>query len=346
MRSSKTIHVISCHAEGEVGDVIVGGVLPPPGDTLWDQRTSIASDQTLRNFMLNEPRGGVFRHVNLLVPPKHPDAHMGFIIMEPEDTPPMSGSNAICVSTVLLDGGIIPMQYPVTRLILEAPGGLVRVLADCKDGKVQRITIENLPSFVDKRAVSLHVPGIGQLDVDTAFGGDSFVVVDATKLDVEISPSSARQLAELGVRITDAANDQLTFSHPENPDWRHFSFCLFAGPVTRDKNTLSSTSAVAIKPGKIDRSPTGTAVSARMALLHAEGKMSMDDILVSRSILGSEFQGRIGGMASVGERPAIIPLISGRGWITGVHQYMLDPDDPWPEGYRINDTWPDEKSIS
>ena len=123
MRTMKTIHVISCHAEGEVGDVIVGGVMPPPGDTLWEQRTFIAEDNNLRNFILNEPRGGVFRHVNLLVPPKHPDAQMGWIIMEPEDTPPMSGSNSICVSTVLLDSGIIPMQEPVTEMILEAPGG-------------------------------------------------------------------------------------------------------------------------------------------------------------------------------------------------------------------------------
>ncbi len=130
MRSTKVIHVVSCHAEGEVGDVIVGGVAAPPGDTLWEQRSWIAHDQTLRHFVLNEPRGGVFRHVNLLVPPRHPDAHAAWIIMEPEDTPPMSGSNAICVATVLLDTGIVAMQEPVTEMVLEAPGGLVRVRAD------------------------------------------------------------------------------------------------------------------------------------------------------------------------------------------------------------------------
>ena len=159
MHSSKTIHVISCHAEGEVGDVIVGGVAPPPGDTLWEQRTFIAEDQTLRNFVLNEPRGGVFRHVNLLVPPKHPEADAAFIIMEPEDTPPMSGSNSICVATVLLDGGIIPMHEPVTELVLEAPGGLVRVRADCQDGKAKRITVENVPSFAGKLDAGLEVEG-------------------------------------------------------------------------------------------------------------------------------------------------------------------------------------------
>ena len=150
MRTTKIVHVVSCHAEGEVGDVIVGGVAPPPGDTVWEQRAWIAKDQELRNFVLNEPRGGVFRHVNLLVPPKHPEAQAAWIIMEPEDTPPMSGSNSICVSTVLLDTGIIPMREPVTEMVLEAPGGLVRVRADCANGKAERITVENVPSFAGK----------------------------------------------------------------------------------------------------------------------------------------------------------------------------------------------------
>lgn len=344
MRTTKTIHVVSCHAEGEVGDVIVDGVDPPPGDTLWDQRTWIAQDQTLRNFVLNEPRGGVFRHVNLLVPPIHPDADMGFIIMEPEDTPPMSGSNSICVATVLLDTGIVPMREPLTELTLEAPGGLVHVKAECLDGKAERICVQNVPSFASKRGASLNVPGLGDIQVDTAFGGDSFVVVDAAALGFDVKASEAKSLAELGVRITNAANDQMTFSHPENPDWTHFSFCLFAGPISRNDGQLSTKAAVAIQPGKIDRSPTGTALSARMALLHAAGDMQMGDTLIQQSIIGSEFRGQILGVTEVGGVPAIIPEISGRAWITGTHQHMLDPDDPWPEGYRLGDTWPRQKS--
>ena len=168
MRTSKVIHVVSAHAEGEVGDVIVGGVAPPPGDTVWEQRAWIARDETLRNFVLNEPRGGVFRHVNLLVPPKHPEADAAWIIMEPEDTPPMSGSNSICVSTVLLDSGILPMSEPVTELTLEAPGGLVRVKADCEGGKAKRITVQNLPSFAQHLEAKLEVEGLGTLTVDTA----------------------------------------------------------------------------------------------------------------------------------------------------------------------------------
>ncbi len=343
MRSSKTIHVVSCHAEGEVGDVIVGGVAPPPGKTLWEQRTWIAKDDTLRNFMLNEPRGGVFRHVNLLVPPVHPEAQMGWIIMEPEDTPPMSGSNSICVSTVLLDSGIIPMTEPVTEMVLEAPGGLVRVKAECRNGKAERITVRNLASFAGELDVSLDVKGIGPITVDTAFGGDSFVVVDAAALGFELVASEAKALAELGVAITNAANAQLTFHHPDNPDWRHVSFCLFAGPITRDGAHLSTSAAVAIQPGKIDRSPTGTAASARMALLHARGDMQVGETFTARSIINSEFHGCIAETTTVGGTPAIVTEITGRAWITGTHQHMLDPDDPWPEGYRLSDTWPDLK---
>src|SRR5579862_8817717 len=165
MRTSQVIHVVSCHAEGEVGDVIVGGVAPPPGATLWEQSRFIAHDGRLREFLLNEPRGGVFRHFNLLVPPKDPRAQMGFIIMEPEDTPPMSGSNSICVATVLLDCGILPMTEPETRLVLEAPGGLVEVVAQCRNGKAERITVTNVPSFADRLGARLEVEGIGTLIV-------------------------------------------------------------------------------------------------------------------------------------------------------------------------------------
>ena len=299
----------------------------------------ISKDQTLRNFVLNEPRGGVFRHVNLLVPPKDPAADAAFIIMEPEDTPPMSGSNSICVATVLLDAGIIPMQEPETRMVLEAPGGLVRVRAECRDGKAERIFVQNLPSFAADLGVTLQVEGLGTLTVDTAYGGDSFVVVDAAALGLKLVAEEAHFIATSGVKITNAANEQLRFHHPQNPDWTHFSFCLFAGPITRDGHALRAGSAVAVQPGKVDRSPTGTALSARMAVLHAKGEMGLDDRLTIVSIIGSTFQGRIVGQTTVGNRPAVIPEISGRGWITGIHQHMLDPSDPWPEGYRLSDTW-------
>lgn len=342
MRSSKVIHVVSCHAEGEVGDVIVGGVAPPPGATLWEQSRWIARDQELRNFVLNEPRGGVFRHVNLLVPAKDPRAQMAWIIMEPADTPPMSGSNSLCVSTVLLDSGILPMSEPETRLVLEAPGGLIEAVAQCRDGKVQRVEVKNVPSFADKLDAMIEVEGLGSLKVDTAYGGDSFVIADARTLGFALTADEAADLVDVGLKITRAANEQLGFVHPLNKDWDHISFCQIAAPLERIDGVLTAANAVVIRPGKIDRSPCGTGCSARMAVLHAKGQMQDGERFVGRSIIGSEFHCRIAGLTEVAGRPAIHPCLSGRAWITGTHQHLLDPSDPWPQGYRLSDTWPVE----
>jgi proline racemase len=339
MRTSKVVHIVSCHAEGEVGDVIVGGVAPPPGATIWDQSRWIAEDETLRSFVLNEPRGGVFRHVNLLVPPKNPKAQMGWIIMEPADTPPMSGSNSICVATVLLDTGIIPMQEPVTRMILEPPAGLIEVEAECRNGKAERIRVRNVASFAGKLAAKLEVEGIGTLTVDTAYGGDSFVLVDAASVGLTISPDQAQDIAETGMKITKAANEQLGFKHPEY-QWNHISFCQFTNPVTEKNGVLTGKNAVAIRPGKIDRSPTGTGCSARMAVLHAKGQMKVGDKFVGVSILDTEFHCSIESVVDLKGIVAIRPIISGRAWIIGTAQLMVDPTDPFPAGYRLSDTWP------
>ncbi len=341
MRSSKLIQIVSAHAEGEVGDVIVGGVMPPPGDTLWAQRNFVASDQTLRNFVLNEPRGGVFRHVNLLVPAKDPRAQVGFIIMEPQDTPPMSGSNSICVATVLLDMGLVPMTEPETKMILEAPGGLIEITAECRDGKAERIWVTNHPSFADKLDPMIEVEGIGSLRVDTAYGGDSFVLVSAARLGFGLTPDEARDIAVTGMKITRAANEQLGFTHPINAEWSHISFCQMTMPVERrGDGVLVGKNAVAIRPGKIDRSPTGTGCSARMAVLYTRGELKPGERFIGRSIIDSEFHCHIAGEADVGGRAGIVPVISGRAWITGTRQEMLDPSDPWPAGYRLSDTWP------
>lgn len=340
MRSTKVIHIVSCHAEGEVGNVIVGGVPPPPGDSLWEQSRWIAKDQSLRRFVLNEPRGGVFKHVNLLVPSKDKTATFGFIIMEPEHTPPMSGSNSICVATVLLDSGLIEMQEPETSFVLEAPAGLVPIKAHCENGKAKSIEIQNVPSFADKLDAKLEVPGIGTLTVDTAYGGDSFVLVDARSLGFEIVPDEARDLAVTGAKITAAANEQIGFQHPTNRDWNQISFCQFVMPIERWDGVLSGRNTVAIDPGKLDRSPCGTGCSARMAVLHARGEMQVGDRFIATSIIGSRFDCAIVDRTNLGNISAIIPTIRGRGWITGTHQLMCDPDDPWPGGYRLTDTWP------
>lgn len=330
------IHIVQCHACGEVGDVIVEGVAPPPGETLWEQSRWIARDQALRNFVLNEPRGGVHKHVNLLVPPKHPEADAGFIIMEPADTPPMSGSNSMCVATVLLETGRVPMKEGTNTLTLEAPGGLARVTAECRSGRVESVTVTNHPSFSGHLDAVVEVEGLGSIQIDTAYGGDSFAVVDAPALGFGLSADEAQDLSDLGVRISDAATEQLGFHHPTNPDWQHISFCLFRTPVV-DGETRH---AVAIRPGKIDRSPTGTGVSAHLALLQARGEADIGSTLTARSIIDSVFIGRIESVTRVGDLPAIVPSLTGRAWIYGRSELLLAPDDPWPQGYRVADTWP------
>src|SRR5205085_11538280 len=186
----------------------------PAGETVWEQARFLAADQTLRTFVLNEPRGGVFRHANLLVPPKTPGAQFGWIIMEPADTPPMSGSNSMCVSTVLLETGMVPMQEPETRMALESPGGVIEVTARCRNGKAEQISIRNVASFADKLDAKLEVAGTSTLTVDTAYGGDSFLLVDCGALGVALCSNYAREIAELGLKITRAANEQLGVSHP------------------------------------------------------------------------------------------------------------------------------------
>jgi proline racemase len=260
--------------------------------------------------------------------------------MEPADTPPMSGSNSLCVATVLLETGILPMVEPVTEITLEAPGGLVRVTATCRDDRVERVRVRNLPSFAHLLDATLEVEGLGTLTVDTAFGGDSFVIVPAADLGFSLTPDEARDIASIGTRITAAATDQLGFSHPDLPDWRHYSFCQMAGPASRDEHGLTAKSAVVIRPGKIDRSPTGTGCSARMAVLHARGDLAVGQAFIGLSIIDSRFDCRIEGVEERDGMTWITPSIEGRAWLTDTRQLILDPSDPWQAGYRVSDTWP------
>jgi proline racemase len=315
------IEVISAHAEGEVGDVIIGGVDAIPGKTIWEQSRFIANDQSLRKFILNEPRGGVFRHVNLLVPPTDP---------------------AAAVATVVLERGIVKMVEPITNLVMQAPGGLVYVTAHCKDGKVTKVVVKNIASFAGQLNARLEVDGLGSIEVDTAFGGDSFVITDAVKLGFKITADEAADLAKVGMKITAAANEQLQFEHPTNPDWRHFSFTQIALPIFYENGVAISKNAVAIQPGKIDRSPTGTGCSARLALLHKKGVLKLNDLMIGRSIIDSQFECKIEQEVSVGDKSGIIPSIAGQAWITGHHQHTLDPTDPYPLGYKLSDTWPNK----
>lgn len=338
MRTRRVISVVGCHAEGEIGDVIVGGVLPPAGTTMFEKMRTMERDHdNVRRFLLCEPRGSVCRHVNLLLPAVRSDCQVGVIIMEPTEYVPSSGSNLICAATVVLETGIVPMVEPETSLMIEAPGGPVKVRAACKDGKCTSIEIENVPAFVDRLDATVEVAGLGTITLDVAYGGMFYALVDASRLGFQIVPDEARDLAITGEKIRAAAREQLSVVHPENPDIRGVTIVQLNRPFVGVGKVNRNTCIVA--PGRSDRSPTGTGTCARMAVLHARGQMAEGDTIIHESLIGSRFTGRIVRETKVGSRPAIVPAIQGRAWITGFHQYVLDVDDPFPEGYVLNDTW-------
>jgi proline racemase len=340
MRSSRAITVVGCHAGGEVGNVVVGGVLPPPGETVFERMQAMRTDDSLRRLLLREPRGSVAVHANLIVPSLRSDCVAGYIIMEPTEYPAMSGSNTICVATVLLETGMVEMRQPETTMRLEAPGGVVDVTAACRDGRCESIELVNVPCFADRLDAQLEVPGLGTLSVDVAFGGMWYAIADAQALGFSLEPSEARELSDAGERIRGAAREQLPCAHPDNPEIAGVSIVQIAEPW-RGVDAVSK-NAVVVAPGRLDRSATGTGLSARMAALHARGEMRVGEAMTHASVIGSTFDGRIVSETTVGGRPAIVPAIRGSAWITGVTQVLVDPDDPFPEGYLLADTWPGE----
>ena len=338
VRTKRAITVVGCHAGGEVGNVVVGGVLPPPGTTVFERMEALRADDSLRRLLLREPRGSVATHANLIVPSALPECAAGYIIMEPTEYPAMSGSNTICVATVLLETGMVEMQEPETTLRLEAPAGVVEVRATCRDGRCESVELTNVPCFADRIDAALEVDGIGTLTVDVAFGGMWYAIADAGALGFALEPSEARELCAVGERIRMAAREQLPCVHPENPGIAGVSIVQIAEPWQGVGAT--SKNAVVVAPGRLDRSATGTGLSARMAALHARGLMQPGDAMTHASVLGTTFDGRIVAEATVGGRPAIVPAIRGSAWITGITQVFVDPDDPFPEGYLLSDTWP------
>lgn len=340
MKLNQVITVVGAHAEGEVGRVITGGVLAPRANTMFDcQQAFIEERDAVRGLLLSDPRGSVNAAVNLITPPIAAEADFGMIVIESDYYPPMSGSNLICTVTVALETGVVPMQEPVTTLCVDTPAGLVHVEAECVDGKCRRVSFRNVPSFVMHHEQPVDVPGVGRLVVDVAYGGMIYVVVDAEALGLTLARDEARKLVELGERIKLAAAEQLPCAHPENPGIHTINQTLFAGPLFSVDGVKTSRNAVVVSPGRLDRSPCGTGSSARLALLHARGQLAVDEPFAHLSILDTRFDCRIDGLSRAGNTPAVIPRISGRAWLTGVSYYGVDPQDPFPQGYRLNDTW-------
>jgi len=345
VRLQRMLEYVDAHAEGEPSRIVIGGLGDVPGETMLDKRGYLMRERDdLRRLLLHEPRGMVSLSADLILPSSHPDADLGYVIIESTDYPVMSGTNTINTATVILELGLAPMTEPVTRLRLEAPAGIIEIEAQCRDGKCERVTFHNQPAFVVRLGVPLEVTGIGTVAVDVAYGGAFFAFVDASTLGFAIVPEEAAELAHLGELVTRAAAEQAPVHHPGSPHIpQEVTFTnWWASP--RDGGDWRNTNIVS--PGRVDRSACGTATCAWMAIQHAAGTLAVGQPFISESILGSNFIGRVESLTRVGDLAAIVPSVSGRAWVYGRGHLGCDPDDPFTDGYTLSDTWPTESTRS
>ena len=338
MQWKKTITMVEAHAEGEVGRIVTSGVNDIPGDTMLEKMNYINQvDDSLRRFLVFEPRGYAQMSTNLIFDPINKDADIGFLILQGDKAHAMSGSNSICLVTVLLETGRIEMKEPETTVTLDTPAGIVRATASCKNGKCERVSLDMTPSYADQLDAIIDVEGLGKVSVDIAFGGIFYALIDPSQFDLKILPENARQLVDIGTRIHRAVNEQLEISHPELESIKGISYTMFVGHD--DEGEMKG--ATILPPGRIDRSPCGTGNSARLAVMEARGQIKVGEILKAKSIIDSEFQVEIISKKTIAGKPGILPRISGRGWIHGIHQIGIDPSDPYPLGYKVSDCWGD-----
>ena len=344
------IEAVDLHACGEPGRVILGGVPDVPGKTMFDKMQYLASHQDgLRKLMLREPRGYPPSCCNLVLPSSNPEAAMGYVIMEQTEYPGMSGTNTICVATALLETGRLPMTEPVTEVTLEAPAGLIRIRAECAKGKVKSVTFLNVPAFATHLGARLEVPHLGPVTVDVAYGGMFYVIADAAQFGLRLTPDEGREIARIGRMLVAAAQEQLEVEHPLQPGFHGVTIAqlsgepLGAGNHRRNSVVVCNAELDWDKPstwtGALDRSPCGTGTCAKMATLHARGLLGLNQDFRHESTLGTVFTGRLLETAQVGPYQAVVPTITGSAWITGYAKYVVDPTDPFPEGFTIGDIW-------
>lgn len=350
MNVHSRLRAVEVHAEGEPGRVITAGMPDLPGETMLEKMQWLeANADHIRLRMLQEPNGYPALCCNAIVPSNHPDADAGFIIMEQTEYAPMSGSNTICVVTALLETGILEMVEPVTELTLEAPAGLIRVRADCAGGKVTRVAFRNVPAFVVHLGREIDVPGIGIVPVDVAWGGMFYAIADGDALGIGLSAENGAEIARVSEMIRLATLEQAAVAHPDHPSLTGPTIAQLVGRATIAGASRRGTVTVATgtpswsRPdsftGALDRCPCGTGTSAVMAVRHARGELAIGEEFVQQGPLDTTFRCRLLEKAKVGDYPAVIPEISGQAWITGYSEYVLDPTDPFPSGYRVGDLW-------
>ncbi len=336
MRWSRAVTMIEAHAEGEVGRVVTGGLPNIPGRTLPEQMRYLNEvDDSLRRFLVFEPRGSAQMSTNILVPKTLGKADAAFMILQPDKVHAMSGSNCICVATVLLETGMVPMREPETVLHLETPAGLIKATAHCKNGKCERVSLEMTPSFVERLDHVAEVPGLGRVKLDIAYGGCFYALIDAAQFGLAIEPANARKLVDIGLKTHQVLNRTTEFVHPEIPEIRGISYTMLTGWNAEGQPT----GATVMPPGRVDRSPCGTGNAARMAVRHARGEVTVGDKVAARSTIGGTFDVELTGVTTVAGRPAVQTRVTGRGWIHGMHTIGVDPSDPFQQGFLLTDTW-------
>ena len=333
MRASRTFDAVDSHTEGMPARVIVGGVGDIPGATMMDKRLHFMEHMDdVRRLLMFEPRGHSAMSGAILQPPTRDDADWGVVYIEVSGCLPMCGHGTIGVATVLVETGRVEVTEPVTTIRLDTPAGLVVAEVAVEDGVARSVTIRNVPSFSYGLDLSIDVPGIGAVSYDMAFGGNFYAIVDSDALGVEFARDNGDEILRRGMQLMAAINEADSPVHPSDPAIRG---CKHVQVVAPGSDARHSRHAMVISPGWFDRSPCGTGTSARMAQLHARGLMGLDDELVNESFIGTHFIGRIVEETEVADRPAIVPTITGRAWITGTAQYVLSDDDPFPAGFLV-----------
>ncbi|MFC3165817.1 proline racemase family protein [Ciceribacter thiooxidans] len=336
MTFDKALDILLVHCQGESGNVLLGGAPDVPGATILDKLNHLNNvDPTLRLFLTREPRAQVVHTTNLLLPPTRPDADAAFIVLQPDRAHPMSGSNCICVVTALLETGRVVMTEPETIVRLDTAAGLIVARARCENGRCLSVSLDNVPAFVHQLDVVIETPKWGRIIGDIAFGGVFYAQIDVDQVGLKIVPESARALAEAGTEIKALLAEQVKVEHPEIPGLNEIAYVMFRD-YQPDGSVVTCTT---LKPGRVDRSPCGTGSSANLAILHARGQAKTGDKRISRSIIGGEFTAEILGETMVGGHPAVLPRITGQGYVFGRQQLRLDPQDSFAEGFALSDTW-------
>jgi proline racemase len=331
----KSIFAVDSHTMGEPTRVVVGGVPPVPGKTMEEKRTALGSRfDHLRRALMHEPRGHRDMFGAILFEPADPEADLGVVFMDGGGYLTMCGHGVIGAVTVALETGIIDGIEPVTEVRLDTPAGPVTVSADITHGKVGEIRFRNVPAFLYREGFRLEIPGAGEATVDISFGGNFFALVNAEDLGLSLSPGNVRRILDLGLMLREQINSHLNVIHPLERHIDSVQLVEFCGPATVPE--AHARNVVVFGRGQVDRSPCGTGTCARMAAMWAKGELGLNVPFIHESIIGTTFRGRLVDTTRVGDFDAVIPEISGRAYITGFQQFVIDPRDPLRDGFLVD----------